>query len=57
MLSDAKNVLLAVVFWLASKPARTAVIIVAIGFVTILALTVVLMPDFAIAASASSGSP
>lgn len=57
MLSDAKNILLAVVFWLVSKPARTAVIIVAIGFVTILALTVVLMPESAVAISATAGSP
>lgn len=57
MLSDAKNILLAVVFWMASKPTRTAVVIVAIGFVTILALSVVLAPETASAILATAGSP
>lgn len=57
MLSDAKNILLVVVFWMASKPTRTAVIIVTIGFVTILALSVALAPESAWAGWATAGSP
>ncbi len=57
MLSNAKNVLLAVVLWLVAKPARTVALVVLFGLVTILALSVVLAPEAAVAISASAGSP
>lgn len=57
MLSNAKNVLLAVVLWLVEKPARTVALVVLFGLVTILALSVVLAPEAAVAISASAGSP
>ena len=57
MLSNAKNSLLAVVLWLVSNT-RTVTVLVVLGLITILALSVVLMPEqTAVAISASSGSP
>ena len=57
MLSNAKSVMLAVVLWLVENPTHTAVLVV-FGLITVLTLSVVLMPESsAIAASASAGSP
>ena len=57
MLSNAKNSLLAVVLWLVSNT-RAVTVLVVLGLITILALSVVLMPEqTAVAISASSGSP
>jgi len=58
MLSNAKNGLLAMVLWFVANQTRAAVVLVVLGLVTILALSVVLMPESsAIAASATAGSP
>ena len=58
MLSNAKSVMLAVVLWLVENPTRTAAVLVVFGLVTVLTLSVVLMPESsAIAASATAGSP
>ena len=58
MLSNAKNGLLALVLWFVTNQTRAAVVLVVFGLVTILALSVVLMPEMsAIAASATAGGP
>lgn len=57
MLSNAKNGLLAVVLWLVSNT-RTVTVLVVLGLITILALSVVLMPEqTAGAIMATAGSP
>ena len=57
MLSNTKNGLLALILWAVSNT-RTTTVLIVFGILTILALSVVLMPEMsAIAASASSGSP
>jgi len=57
MLSNTKNGLLALILWAVSNT-RTTTVLIVFGLLTILALSVVLMPEMsAIAASASSGSP
>ena len=57
MLSNTKNGLLALILWAVSNT-RTAAVLIVFGLLTILALSVVLMPEMsAIAASASAGGP
>lgn len=57
MLSEAKSVLLSVALWFVANPARIVVLILAVGFLTILTLALVLPETSAVAISATSGSP
>lgn len=57
MLSEAKSVLLSVALWFVANPARIVVVILAVGFLTVLTLALVLPEMSAASPLATSGSP